>query len=258
MGWPGPFRSSPAQRASPPPRRDEAGVVFPLAALVATATVGFAGIVGEEGWRHRVRSGNVADDLNAFQPDSDARDELTERLAHEAPSARQPALRTLVPLVYDELRAIAAKLVAHRSADACIQPTSIVHEAFLKLASAPEASWTDKSHFLALCARVMRQVLADHNRDGQRLKRGGAERHRLTLTTNVLSEKSSPVDAIALEDALARLEEIEPRAARVAEMRFLAGMTVEEVATVLDVSPRTVELDWRAARAWLRRELDGG
>lgn len=199
----------------------------------------------------------MAEDLNAFQSDSDALESLTERLTHEAPPARQPALRTLVPLVYDELRSIASKLIAHRHADACLQPTSIVHEAFVKLASSPEASWSDKSHFLALCSRVMRQVLADHNRDGQRLKRGGGERRRLTLTTNMLGEVNSPLDAIALEEALSRLEEIEPRAARVAEMRFLAGMTVDEVSVVLDVSPRTVELDWRAARVWLRRELGG-
>ncbi|MBL9119553.1 MAG: sigma-70 family RNA polymerase sigma factor [Phycisphaerae bacterium] len=197
----------------------------------------------------------MAEDLNAFQCDPDSRETLAERLVNDAPPDHHPALRTLVPLVYDELRAIAVKLIAHRPTDACLQPTAVVHEAFIKLASAPEASWSDRSHFLALSARVMRQVLADHIRDERRLKRGGGERRRLTLTTLVLSEKGSPVDAMALDDALARLEEIEPRAARVAEMRFLAGMTVEEVSSVMEVSPRTIELDWRAARAWLRREL---
>ncbi len=213
-----------------------------IADIVKSSTGGFA----------------LTEDHQDFEPGVGLPETLAERLACEVPEAHKPTIRTLVPTVYDELREIATRLLAHRSSDACLQPTAIVHEAYLKLASSTEATWNDKSHFLALCARVMRQVLADHARDAQRVKRGGADRRRLTLTTNLVGGGSSPIDALALEDALLRLEVTEPRAARVAEMRFLAGMSVEEVGAVLNVSPRTVEVDWRAARAWLRRELGEG
>jgi RNA polymerase sigma-70 factor, ECF subfamily len=200
----------------------------------------------------------VTEEHRESEPSISSTETLAERLACDVPEIHKPTVRTLVPTVYEELRAIATRLLAHRSSDACLQPTMIVHEAYLKLASSTEASWNDKSHFLALCARVMRQVLMDHAREAQREKRGGAERRRITLTTNLVRGGGSPIDAMAIEDALQRLEVVEPRAARVAEMRFLAGMSVEEVGEVLSVSPRTVELDWRAARAWLRRELGDG
>lgn len=183
---------------------------------------------------------------------------LAERLSGEAPEERRPGIRTLVPLVYGELREIAGRLVGQRS-DASIQPTMVVNDAFLKLAASASAAWTDQRHFLALAARVMRQVLADHAKESRREKRGGGWR-RVSLThageearEDSIAERA--IDAEALDAALATMEEIEPRYARVVEMRFYAGMSSAEVAEVLGVSPRTVELDWRAARAWLRERL---
>lgn len=196
-------------------------------------------------------------------PDGDPRDDaappaaLAETLAQASPEAGREGVRTLVPILYGELRDIASRLLA-RTPDPALQPTAVVHDAFMKLASSSQVRLEGRPHFLALAARVMRQVLADHAKAARRGKREGGRR-RVTLFSGVASAEDDglrrAIDAEALDDALGRLEAIEPRYARVVELRFYAGLSVEEVAEALGVSPRTVELDWRAARAWLRDRL---
>lgn len=158
----------------------------------------------------------------------------------------------LIPIVYEELRAIASARMSGERPDHTLDPTSLVHEAYLRLIDTSLVEWEDRSHFFRVAAGAMRRVLVDHARARAALKRGG-DRRRIALEDP--SDTRQPVDLIALDDALARLEQIDPRQRAVVELRFFGGLDVEETARALGVSPRTVEEDWRLARAWLRRSL---
>ena len=159
-----------------------------------------------------------------------------------------------LPLVYDSLRAIAARYLEREAPYHTLQPTALVHEAYLRLARRDGIDWQGKTHFLAIAAREMRRVLVDHARAAGAAKRG-ADAHRITLETALLRTKGASVEILSLDEALAHLLSISPRQARVAEMRIYAGMVAREIAAVLGVSERTVKDDWRMARAWLAREL---
>jgi RNA polymerase sigma-70 factor (ECF subfamily) len=179
------------------------------------------------------------------------------RLLQAAAGGDESAMGRLMPLIYDELRATARRLVgARRSA---VQPTALVHDAYLKL-SLYDADWDGRRHFLCVAAKAMRQILADRSRELQAKKRGGAWR-RVTLDEAIpgAAEGSATrsIDLIELDTALTELAEADERSASIVEMRFLAGMTVKEVAASLDLSETTVKEDWRAARAWLQRRLTG-
>lgn len=163
------------------------------------------------------------------------------------------AAAALMPLVYEELRGLAGALLRGQSPDITLQPTALVHEAYMRLAGAASADWRDRAHFFAVAARAMRQVLIDHARARGAEKRGG-RRERVSLEQNDAAELR-PFDLVSLNDALTSLGELDENQARVVELRFFGGMTNDEVALVLDRSTRTVEREWRAARAWLRREL---
>jgi RNA polymerase sigma factor (TIGR02999 family) len=156
-----------------------------------------------------------------------------------------------LPAVYAELRALAASYFRGRGAHT-LQPTALVHEAFLRLEkhAGPIA---DRAHFFAIAATAMRQILTDHARRRKALKRGGAARERVTLSN--LAALESPVDLVVLDDLLARLAALDGRQARLVELRFFAGLTEEEAAEILGVSLRTVQKEWRKARAWLYAEL---
>jgi RNA polymerase sigma factor (TIGR02999 family) len=157
----------------------------------------------------------------------------------------------LLPLVYDELEAIAR---AYVKSGASLEPRGLVHELYLRLASTRiEAS--DRKHFYAIAALAMRQILADRARSKRRVKRGGGIGERVTLSGLANAERDA--DALAVEQALTKLEAVSTRQARIVEMRCLLGMSVSEVADSLGISERTVHTDWRLARAWLTRELDG-
>ncbi|MCG8459148.1 MAG: ECF-type sigma factor [Holophagales bacterium] len=156
--------------------------------------------------------------------------------------------------VYDELRRLARRHV-RRDADT-LQPTALVHEAYLRLACDPRVVERGRSYFFAAAARAMRQILVDHARRRSRLKRGGDE-GPLTLETGDGEVDAVALDLLDLHRALGVLERLEPRQARVVECRYLAGLEVEETAAALGISPRTVKRDWRLARAWLFRELRG-
>ena len=162
----------------------------------------------------------------------------------------------LFPMVYDALREIARRELRRERPDHTLSATALVHEAYLKLVQLDRIDWKGRAHFLGVCAPVMRQVLISHARARNAGKRGsGAAKLPLSDAMAIADER--PGELLALDDALARLAELSPRQAKVVEARFFAGMTVEETAEAMDLSPATVKREWTAARAWLNRELAG-
>lgn len=177
--------------------------------------------------------------------------------SREAPARDACTAAALLPLVYDELRALAASLFVNQRPDQTLQPTALVHEAFLRLVRHRADGWNDQAHFFNAASMAMRQLLADHARARGALKRGGGAT-RVSLDEIELSRVENGIDIVVLDAALSRLAALNARHARIAELRFLAGLSVEQAALVLGVSARTVEADWRFARAWLHRELSRG
>lgn len=168
---------------------------------------------------------------------------------------RRASLDDLVPVVYEELRRIAHRqLAAREDIGGTLQTTALVHEAYLKLVDQSRAEWTDRAHFLALAALAMRHVLADRAKAQRAAKRGGAPRP-ITLDELALRVDEQAETVLQIHDALERLATIDTRLARVVELRFYGGMTNDEIAAVLEVTPRTVERDWTKARMLLREAL---
>jgi RNA polymerase sigma factor (TIGR02999 family) len=173
------------------------------------------------------------------------------------------ALDRLMPLVYEHLHRMARTYMRNERPGRTLQATALVNEAYLRLVDTREVEWTDRTHFFAVCARVMRRVLVDAARARAANKRGGqAERATQTIAVSVADLQSLPMPAAemsaqvcALDEALNTLARIDPRRAQVIELRFFGGLTVEETSDVLRVSPQTVMRDWKLARAWLAREL---
>jgi RNA polymerase sigma factor (TIGR02999 family) len=163
----------------------------------------------------------------------------------------------LFALLYDELRRMAARAMARERSEHTLQATALLHEAFLKLVQPAAGEWQDRAHFLAVASRAMRQILVDHARARRSDKRGGAWQ-RVTLTADLAAAGASEFELIELDRLLSRLADLDPRIARVAEMRVLAGMEIREIAHALSVSPRTVDGDWATARMWLAREMGRG
>ena len=162
----------------------------------------------------------------------------------------------LVPLVYDELRRLAEYHLRRERPDHTLQATALVHEAYLKLVDKPDARWQDRAHFFAVAAQAMRRVLVDHARARLGPKRAGGQA-AITLTEARLEADEPPLDVLALDLALERLAARDAQQSRVVELRFFGGLTIEETAEVLGISPATVKREWAMARAWLRRELQG-
>jgi RNA polymerase sigma factor (TIGR02999 family) len=171
------------------------------------------------------------------------------RLLRSARAGEPGAIERLVPLVYDDLRRLAQRQLGHEYGERTLNATALVHESYLKLGAAA-LSATDRSHFLAIAARAMRQVLVDHARDRKAAKRGGGLWERTTLTDGASVKDFDPDGVLALDEALAALE---PRQRQVVECRFFGGMEEQEIAAALGVSERTVHRDWMKARAWLYR-----
>ncbi len=178
------------------------------------------------------------------------------RLLLEWKGGDAAALDRLLPLVYAELRRIAARHLRHERPGHTLQPTALVHEAYLRLVSAPELEWQDRAHFFGVAARLMRQILVDHARARQRAKRGGEVR-KVSLDEAPEARVTADVDLLALDEALGRLADLDPQQSRVVELRYFGGLTTEETAEVVGVSPATVKREWTLAKAWLRRELGG-
>ena len=158
-----------------------------------------------------------------------------------------------VPVLYDELRALAGKLLSDKGAAITLQPTSLVHEAYLRLAGQRRMDWQNRLHFFAVAARVMRRVLVDHCRARMTQKRGGA-----LLAVELVEAAAAPpreVDVLTVDRLLTQLAEFDAQQARIVEMRFFAGLTVEETAEALDISKATVKRDWALAKAWLADQM---
>lgn len=170
----------------------------------------------------------------------------------------ESAAARLMPLVYDELRRLADSYLRRERPDHTLQPTALVNEAYLRLVDQTRASLRDRSHFFAVAARQMRRVLVDHARRHDAEKRGGGAR-RVSLDEAVdQAQDPRDLDLVALDAALDKLAELDARQARIVELRYFGGLTVEETAEALGVSATTVKDDWQSARAWLRREIRKG
>lgn len=188
---------------------------------------------------------------------SDEQDPLVSRLLNDVSKGDRVAGERLMPLVYAELREIALRLFRRERADHTLEPTALVHEAWMKLVDQDRVDWQGRSHFFAVGAQAMRRILVDHARARGRDKRGG-NRRAVAFPEDLAADSEGAPDLLDLEQALARMESLDPRQGRVVELRFFAGLSVREVAEVIGVSVRTVEAEWTAAKAWLRRELGKG
>jgi RNA polymerase sigma-70 factor (ECF subfamily) len=168
------------------------------------------------------------------------------------------ALNDLLPLVYGELRRQAARYMRAQSVGHTLQTTALVHEAFLRLVHQDATAWRGRAHFFGVAGKAMRSSLVDHARAREAVKRGRSAR-RLTLSAaDEVGASNDPVDVLSLDQALARLSELDPELADLVEMRFFAGLSVEETAQALGISPATVKRRWQVARAWVKRELAPG
>lgn len=165
------------------------------------------------------------------------------------------ALKALVPLVYAELRRLAHHRLRQERKDHTLQTTALVHEAYLRLAQHPPRTVNDHKHFLALAAGVMRQVLVDHAREKQAAKRDG--RIKLELQPEMMPVPAPDVDLLALDRALNGLAKLDPRQSKIVELRFFAGLSIEDTSEVLGMSPATVKRDWITARAWIYHSMTG-
>ena len=168
----------------------------------------------------------------------------------------EDALERLIPLVYADLHRLAHAQMARERAGHTLQTTALVHETYLRLVDGNQVSWTDRAHFFAVCARLMRRILVDRARARHASKRGGAARH-VAFEDWLVGRPPNDEELLALDEVLDRLAVNDRRRSRVVELRYFGGMTVEETAAVLDVSPETVTRDWKVARLWLLHELKG-
>jgi RNA polymerase sigma-70 factor, ECF subfamily len=164
----------------------------------------------------------------------------------------------LFPLVYDELRSLAAQHLAGERVNHTLQATALVNEAYLRLVGPGDVTWQNRAHFFGAAARAIRRILTDHARSKNRLKRGGGDGKRVPLDTLDLAAKQPAEDILALDEALERLTSMDPEKARVVELRYFAGLSLEETAQALGVSVPTVSRHWEFARVWLHRELSRG
>jgi RNA polymerase sigma-70 factor (ECF subfamily) len=165
----------------------------------------------------------------------------------------------LMPQVYDELRRLAANYLRQERPGQTLQATALVHEAFLRLSKEKNQPWKNRTHFLAIAALSMRQILVQRARARHAEKRGGKDAERITLDESVVADRSQEatggVDVLELDAALEKLAALDPQQARIVELRYFGGLTVEEAAEALDISPATVKRHWTIARAWLKKEL---
>jgi RNA polymerase sigma-70 factor, ECF subfamily len=168
----------------------------------------------------------------------------------------ESALEKLVPLVYGELRRLARRHMRRERPDHTLETTALINEAYLRLVDIRNVHWQDRAHFFALCARLMRRILVDFAHSRRYVKRGGGAQP-LSLNESVPVSPLQSADLVAVDDALQALAKIDGRKAQVVELRFFGGLTVEETAEALEVSPETVRRDWRLAKVWLWRELSG-
>jgi RNA polymerase sigma-70 factor (ECF subfamily) len=176
------------------------------------------------------------------------------KLLEEWRQGNQAALDALLPLVYDELRRLASSHMRHENPGHVLQTTALVHEAYLRLIEQRDVQWQTRAHFFGVAAQVMRHILVDHARSLRRAKRGHGGQSLALEDCAVLSDERAD-EVLAVNAALENLMALDPRKSRVFEMRYFGGMSVDEAAEALKISPATVARDWRMAKAWLRREI---
>ena len=178
---------------------------------------------------------------------------VTDLLVHWS-EGDQEALNKLIPLVYDELHKLASRYLRRERRDHTLQTTAVVHEAYLKLVNQRDANFENRLHFFAVAAQIMRRILVDYARRHHASKRGG-DLYKLSLDEALVTSEEKGADLLALDEALERLAAIDPRQSRVVELRVFAGLTLEETAQALNISPSTVRREWSTAKAWLHRQI---
>lgn len=177
------------------------------------------------------------------------------QMLNEWSDGNREVLEDLLPLVYEELHRQAARFLSRERRDHTLQTTDLIHETYIKLIDQKKVNWESRTHFFAIVANLMRQILVDYARSKHRKKRGGAMQKFPLEETMLVVEKERSVNLMALDEALTRLEKIDEQQARVVELRYFSGLSLEEAAEALKVSRTTVANDWRMAKAWLHREL---
>ena len=167
----------------------------------------------------------------------------------------QAALDRLTPLVYNELHRLARRYMRREHPGHTLQTSALVNEAYLRLVHQRDVRWQNRSHFFGIAAQLMRRILVDHARSHGRAKRGG-DAHRLSLDATVIASKERVVDLVTIDEALSKLAKLDLQKSRIVEMKFFGGLTTDEVAECLHVSSRTIEREWRKAKAWLKAALE--
>lgn len=180
------------------------------------------------------------------------------RLLGEVNRGNRDALDALMPLVYDELRRIAGRHLQHERLEHTLQPTALVHEAFLRMVDQNSCHWQSRLHFMSVAATMMRRVLIDHAKARFRNKRGGPNQHRLSIDDVNIAVEERAVEVIAIDEALKRLAELDPLQAKVVELRFFGGVSLEETAQIMELSEATIKRYTNSARAWLHMEINRG
>lgn len=195
----------------------------------------------------------IADNLfhNIVQP---AQNSVTKLLLDWGEGNRE-ALDALTPLVYDELRRLAGRYLRRERADHTLQSTALVHEAYMRLIDQRNVKWQNRAQFFGLAAELIRRILVDHARAKQAAKRGGSA-VKLTLDEALDASAGRDLELVRLDDALKTLAEVDSQQSKIVELRYFAGLTIEETAEALGISPATVKRDWVVAKAWLRRQMD--
>ena len=180
-------------------------------------------------------------------------DDVTS-LLNKAAAGDLEAEAKLVPLIYDELHRLAARRLLHERRDHTLQATALVHEAYLKLAGQRDVKWQNRTHFFAVASQAMRRILVDYARTQQRTKRGG-KLPRVALDEVCVVSRGPSDELLAVDESLARLEKVDPRQARIVELRYFGGLSVDETAEALGISAKTVTREWNVAKAWLYGDL---
>ena len=181
---------------------------------------------------------------------------ITQILQEMRAGGEDGQMDELLPFVYSELRRLAKSYLSHERSSHTLQPTALVHEAYLRLVGQKEIDWQNRAHFFGVSARLMREILIDHARAKNRQKRGGEFKTQIALDDAIGFTNQKELDVIAVDEALSKLEKLDEKQARIVEMKFFGGLTVDEIGEVMSISPATVKREWASAKLLLHRMLD--